>query len=153
MGIPKTISEIGEENGITFRTVKKRLKEADLKPVKTEGRAIYYDSAAANKAVWTSGKNKDELVLEDERAKLTIEQQRKAKRENDLAEGKVAPIETIALILSKANSQISSKLDAMVMMLKKRSVNLTAGDIELVRKVIAECRNAAAEMVKNETIK
>ena len=147
MGVKKTYTEIGEENGITFRTVKKRLQEAGVKPIDQKGRAIYFDSADANKAIWTAGKSEDELVLENERAKLTIEQRRKAERENNLAEGKVAPVELLGDILSKATSQIASKLDAIPLQLKKRNVNLTATDIDFVRAEIAKCRNIAAKAV------
>ncbi len=147
MGVKKTYTELGEENGVTFRTIKKRLQEAGVKPVDTKGRAIFFDSAEANKAIWTGGKSDDELVLETERAKLTIENRRKAERENNIAEGKVAPVEILSEILGKASRQIASKLDAIPIQLKKGNVNLTAADIDFVRSEIAKCRNIAAQAV------
>jgi phage terminase Nu1 subunit (DNA packaging protein) len=147
MGVKKTLTEIGDENGVTFRTVKKRLNEAGVEPIGREGRAIFYDSAEANRAIWTAGKTDEELSLEAERAKLTVENRRKAERENNIAEGKVVPIERLSEILSRATRQISSKLDAIPIQLKKKNVNLTAADIDFVRAEIAKCRNIAAQAV------
>lgn len=146
MGKLKTVTDLAEENDFTFKTIKSRIKAAGLEPVKVEGRRIFYDSAAANKAIWGRLINNDEdLILEKERALLTIEQRKKLERENKLADGQVAPIEIISEVLARVSKQIASTLDALPLTLKKRNPNLGYKDIELVRKEIAKCRNMAVK--------
>lgn len=147
MGIQKTITELGIDNDMVYRTIKKRLNDAGIEPIGNSGKSIFYDSAEANRAIWANdpkAKN-DNPEFEKERTLLVMEQRRKLSRENDLAEGLVAPVETITQILSIACKQIASTLDALPLTLKKRNPNLTSRDIELVRKEIAKCRNAAAK--------
>ena len=139
-----TYNELTELTGRTYRTVKGRLEKAGLKPVNKDGRAIFFESSEALEAVYAPKNQDEKLVLEDERAKLTIEQRRKVKRDNDIADGKVAPVELITVVLSKATGEIVAVLEALSLSLKRKNPNLTARDLEFLKKEIAKCRNTAA---------
>lgn len=144
-----TYNELSELTGRTYRTVKGRLEKAGLRPVRTEGRAMFFESPDALVAI-LAPKNQDEkLVLEDERAKLTIEQRRKAKRDNDIADGKVAPVELLTVVLSKVSGEIADSLNALTLSLKRKNPNLTARDLEFLKKELAACRNNAARTAVN----
>jgi len=145
LGDQVTYTELSRLTGKTFRTLKDRLEKSAVEPIKRDGRSIWFDSEKALPAIYAAKGKEGDLVLEEERALLTNEQCRKAKRDNDLADSLVFPVEVLVEVLSKATGQISSVLDALPLTLKKRSPNLTARDIEFIRKEIAKCRNAAAQ--------
>ena len=145
MGDQLTYTDLQRLTGKTFRTLKDRFEKSGVAPVKRDGRSIWFNSEEALPAIYAPKDKGGELVLEEERALLTNEQCRKAKRDNDLADSLVFPVETLVSVLSKATGQIASVLDALPLTLKKRSPNLSARDIEFIRKEIAKCRNAAAQ--------
>ena len=107
-----------------------------------KGTPSKYDTADVYR--WLKGGSED-LDLTEERAKLAVEQTRQKKRENDIEEGLVAPIEVLTEVLSAVCNQISSTLNAIPMKIKKQCPGLTGRDIDYIKKEIAKCRNMAAE--------
>ena len=136
--------------GKSRTTISKRLAEAELQPLHTAGRQKYFDSAEALAAILqhpAEMEYTDDLVLSQERAKLAVEQTRRLQRENDIADDMYAPVKSLANALEGACKIIVSHLDSIPLTLKKRNPNLTGKDIELVKKVVAKCRNAAGNAV------
>lgn len=80
---------------------------------------------------------------------LEKERHRREKRLNDEAEGLVAPLQLITDTLAEVASQIISHLEALPLEMKKRNPRLTGHDIETVKKAVARCRNACADIEVN----
>lgn len=143
--MPKKISlkEIQDLTGSAYKTVKKRLADAEINPVGEAGSMILYDSAIALEAFYR-GKGTD--TGDDVRLQLIAEQHREKKRENDIAEGLIAPVSMLSDSLHKVINQVVPILDAIPLEMKRSNPKLTAHDIQTVKKAIAKARNAAAEV-------
>lgn len=90
--------------------------------------------------------SEEDLELNRERAALAAEQRRKLRRENDLAESLVAPVSLLTSAIEKTAAQIIPILDALPLEAKRMNPRLTGHDVQLMKKAIARCRNAIAEM-------
>jgi len=135
-----TISDLCRWTGLVYRTIRGRLEAAGITPTRTEGRSIYYDSIKALQAIYGGG---DEgLDLSTERALLAAEQRRKLERENNIAEGLVAPVSRITEVLTSVAAQMVPLLEALPLQMKRANPKLTGHDIMVVTKCIARCRNA-----------
>jgi len=88
----------------------------------------------------------DGLKLEEQRALLTAEQLREKKRDNDLADGLIAPISDITDTIVKVGSIIMSNLESLPGRMKRANPELTAHDINIVKKTISKCCQAISEM-------
>jgi len=142
MGLRLDYKQLQDLTGCTYKTVKRRIDEAGVKSIGTDGKSIIFDSAEALAAIF---KGKEESG-EDARKMLTIEMHREKKRENDLAEGLIAPISLITDSISKAGSIIMANLEALPGMMKRSNPELTAHDINAVKKTISKCCQAISEM-------
>lgn len=80
--------------------------------------------------------NSDDLDLQEERAKLAVEQTRKLQRENDLAEKEIAPVSILTEAVTRMVAQMIPLLDALPLDMKRPNPNLTGHDIMLVKKSI-----------------
>jgi len=90
--------------------------------------------------------DEDDLELNQERAKLAVQQERKLKRENDLAEQIIAPVSLLTKALEQVAAQMIPILDALPLRMKRNNPSLTGHDITLVKKSVAECRNIIADI-------
>lgn len=77
---------------------------------------------------------------------LLREKLRKMRRENDIEEAKVAPVALIADTIQKAGRIIVAHLDNIPLLIKRNWPEMTGDQVTLVRRTIAECRNAIADM-------
>ncbi len=107
--------------------------------------SILFDSKTAIPALYSRRNDDGTLDLQEERAKLAVEQTRQKKRENDIEEGQVAPVEVISDVLSKVCQQIASVLGGIPMKIKKKVPSLTARDVDFIKKEIAKTRGLAAD--------
>lgn len=145
-----TISELSVLTGKSRVTITKRLAEKELKPLKKEGRKQFFDSVEALPAILQHPSElvyKDDLILSQERAKLAVQQTIRLEFKNKVEKGKYLPVEVLSDQLSRACSIIVAHLDSLPMELKKGNPSLTGKDIVIVQKLIARCRNAAANAV------
>jgi len=71
---------------------------------------------------------------------------RKMKRDNDIDEKLVAPVSLLTDALLKAANQIVPILESLPLIMKRNWPEITGDQITLVKKAIAECRNAVADM-------
>ncbi len=131
--------------GMGYRTVKNRLEKAKIEPIGKRGMSIFFESKTAIPALYCLRNDDGTLDLQEERAKLAVEQTRQKRRLNDIEEGQVAPVEVITEVLSAVCARIASVLDALPMSLKKKVPSLTARDIDFIKKEIARCRAMAAD--------
>ena len=124
----------------SYKTVRKRLEAAGVKPVGESGKSILFDSAAALAAVFSTGSAEGDLTAE--KIKLTQEQSRKLSRENDIEEGKVAPLSILHDALVAVGQQIVSILEALPLEMKRSNPRLAGHDIMVARKAIHRACNA-----------
>ena len=148
--MPKKISlkEIQDLTGAAYKTVKKRLTEAEINPVGEAGSMILYDSAIALEAFYRGKPGGGDS--EDIRTQLIAEQHREKKRENDIAEGLTAPVHVISDTIIKTGVAVMSQLEALPGMMKRANPELTAHDINTVKKTISQCCQAISEMKLEE---
>ena len=136
-----TVSKFSVEFGVDRRTLDRVIADAGVKPIKEDPKSKYYRIRDVFEALKYGS---DKLDLSQEKAQEARERCRRTKRENDVAEELVAPIEDLRDALEKVSVQVASQLDALPLNLKKRCPALTARDIEFIKKEIAKCRNAMA---------
>lgn len=113
-------------------------------PVHREGRRgvpMEFDTVAIHRWLLNRNGDDDSVNVQLEREKL-----RKLRRENDMQEELVAPIDILTKAISSLASQVVPILDALPMEMKRRNPNLTGHDIHLVKKSIAKCRNLVASV-------
>ena len=132
--------------GQSYRTLRKRLEEAGVVSVSKKGRKFLFESKEALPVLYGQGLDETKLQLDQERAKLAQQQERKLKRENDIAEGLFAPVSLITEALEKSACQIIPVLESLPLEMKRMNPELTGHDIQLAKKSIARCRNAIADM-------
>jgi len=82
---------------------------------------------------------------DDYSALLEFEKYRKAKRENDIEENKVAFVSEITEALHRAAAIIIPILESLPLIMKRNWPELSGDQIHLVKKSISECRNAIAD--------
>lgn len=79
-------------------------------------------------------------------AQVEQEKLRKLRRENDIEEAKVAPVEQIAASLQRVGAIIVANLESLPLLVKRHWPEVTGDQITLVKKAVAECRNAVADL-------
>lgn len=76
---------------------------------------------------------------------LDREKLRRIKRENDLEEQLVAPVDKLTDALVKTFAVVCPILDNIPLLIKRYWPEVTGDQMQLVTKAIAECRNAIAD--------
>jgi phage terminase Nu1 subunit (DNA packaging protein) len=103
----------------------------------------YPPSAITQYVEWikrpSGGKNKNYKELIDK------EKHREIKRENDIADGKVAPLTILHDALTEIGTKIKAQMEALPLEMKRANPRLTGHDIMIVKKSIARCCNAISE--------
>jgi len=141
-----TISGLSVELKKDRRILARIIDDANLDPVRVEGRSRYYRMADVVQAMIGG----EALDLETERALLAQEQTRRLKRENDEAEGELLRRELFVELLQDASRQAVSLLETIPLDLKRRFPETKTREIEFVKLTIAKVRNAVAAIeVKN----
>jgi len=138
-----SISALAVELRRDKRTIATIIDEGGVQPCRKTKTKKWYRLAEVVGAMVGS----EELDLQQEKAKLAVEQTRRIKLQNDIEEGNYASVDELSEALEGACKIISSHLEALPLTLKKRNPNLTGKDIEIIRKEIAKCRNAAGDAV------
>lgn len=86
----------------------------------------------------------DEEVDGNYSVMLEKERWREKKRQNDIEEGLVAPVSLLTEALEKVISQIIPIFDSLPLIIKRNWPEVTGDQVTLIKKSIAECRNAAS---------
>lgn len=77
---------------------------------------------------------------------LEREKWREKKRQNDVEEGLVAPVDLLTYALEKVAAQMVPILESLPLNMKRNWPEITGDQTMLVKQSIAECRNAIADM-------
>lgn len=147
-----TQKEIAAHLDLSPRWVGRLLKDGVLPPVKGRGgydidacRVAYigYLRGLSKGQVHDSGDGKkgDESYSD----LLEFEKYREKKRQNDIEEKKVAPVDLLTDALLQAGNIIIPILESLPLIMKRNWPEITGDQITLVKKAIAECRNTIAE--------
>lgn len=153
-----TSHEIAAHLDISDRRVRGLVKDGIFPPSKGRGS---YDMDACRLAYIRylrgvqSGQVKPQESVEGPKSDnpadlLEWEKYRKAKRENDLEEGLVAPVAILTDALQKAGAIIVANLDSLPLLMKRHWPEITGDQVTMVKKAIAECRNTIADMKISE---
>ena len=150
-----TQKEIAEHIDLTERHVRRLLKDGILPPSKAGG----YDVDACRQSYirYLRGVQSGQIKQQPEQIEegqqsgnpvdlLEWEKYRKAKRENDEAEGLVAPVALLTDALQKAGAIIVANLESLPLLIKRHWPEVTGDQITMVKAAVAECRNTIADM-------
>ena len=143
MSIKTDLNHIEMLTGVTYITLKKSIDENGIKSVGRDGKKILYDSKEILEALY---RRQSSTVSSDVREMLIAEQHREKKRENDLAEGLIAPLSALEDALTQVGQQIVVNLEALPLEMKRANPRLTGHDIQTVKKNIARCCGAIADI-------
>lgn len=151
-----TQAEVAAHLDIHDRHLRRMIKAGIIPPAKAGGydldacRVTYirYLRGVANGQVKEQKENEDEDHGggKDYAAELEKEKWREKRRENDIAEGLVAPVSVLTDALEKVADQVVPILDSIPLEMKRLNPKLTGHDIQTVKKAIARARNAVAEV-------
>ena len=97
--------------------------------------AAYYQWKAAKSE--TSDQDWSEL--------LEMEKYREKKRQNDLEEQLVAPVSVLEDVLERCVAAMVPTLESLPLLVKRHWPEVTGDQIMMVKKAVAECRNALAD--------
>lgn len=143
------LQEIEQLTGFTFKTIKKRLQSAGLKPVRKKGKATLYDTYELLPALYKK-QSSDAEQLTLERARLAKVQAEKVKVETSRLLGKLVDKEEwckdwSAMIVDFKNKLLSLPLKVAPKLAGKRSDEIYA---LLQEHLIGEINDLAAESQK-----
>lgn len=99
------------------------------------------DKGVVEGEIGVSGKNLTKLIDE--------ERYRKLKRENDMEDDLVAPVEILEMAIKDAGRQIIPLLDTLPVEMKRDNPELTGADIQIAKMSIAKCRNLISNLELN----
>jgi len=77
---------------------------------------------------------------------LERERYREKRRQNDLAEQELAPVELLTHALVKSAAQIVPILETLPLKLKRSLPMLTGDEMDIVKREIIKCRNIIASL-------
>src|SRR5262245_8616466 len=110
-------SKLAELTGKSWRTVKKRLAEALIYPIRTTGTTDFYESVEALRAIYVNDSDPDELDANRERARRDKEHADKLALDNKLRRGELSVTETtlrsFGALISAARARLIQIPDAL----------------------------------------
>lgn len=106
----------------------------------------YPISAVTQYVEWLRGNKQDASQSKNFAILLEKEKYREKKRQNDLEEKLVANVELLSDALEKCGKVMIPTLESLPLLMKRYWPGITGDQIMLVKKAIAECRNAIADM-------
>lgn len=124
----------------------------EIEPVSRKGREAFYDVSsviknrvdnALEKVISADGEVNNEELLK-ERIRLTKAQADAQEIRNDVAREWLIPMDLLSFILPRIAGEISARLDAIPLILKRKYPNLNPSYIEAVRIEVAQASNRAA---------
>lgn len=148
-----TQKEIAAHLDLSERRVRVLIKEGVLPSSKGRG-GLDVDQCRVSYIGYLRGVSNGQVVIdgsdqgENENLKdlIDAETHRKLKRENDEADQIVAPVELLTEALEKSANIIMPVLESLPLEVKRNFPEVTGGQIRLVKKAVAVCRNAIADM-------
>lgn len=82
----------------------------------------------------------------DYREMLEREKYREKKRENDIAEGLIAPVELLEDAVGRGVSAMVPILEGLPLIMKRYWPEISGDQTQLVKRAVSECRNTLADV-------
>lgn len=140
---PCTQTAFGALVGISQQAVSDLMSRGVIQPGDTTGGWLM--SYCANLREQAAGRMAlGDLDLVNERARESKERADKLAMQNAVTRNELAPVHLIEEVLSRAGSRVAGILEAIPGALRRRIPLLTAEDVKLIEKEIAQARNIAA---------
>lgn len=148
-----SMSQLSQMTGFAPRTLIKKLKTADCRPLRKQGQAYIYDTPTALKAIYFTpdkkGGTKKLLDYTQERAKLTREQRKKTKVERMRLE--LTLVDTTEIKIAYKNLVYGFREKMLAIPPKLANVILTVESKNEAQQMIQkEIETALIELVTNE---
>ena len=147
-----TQAEIAQHLDIDARHVRRLIKQGVLPAGKGHG-GLDLDACRLAYIRYLRGvqtgkvkEKKDDKDEPDTAAEIEKEKLREIRRKNDIEESLVAPVVLLTDALVKCASKMKPILESLPLLLKRHWPEITGDQITLVKKAIAECLNAIADM-------
>lgn len=119
-----------------------------VEPVARIGKHVYYDvrSVLDNRLRHAEGNSTTSGEMEAERLRLTRAQAEGQEIKNELARGKTAPVEIIALSLSTVAGAASGILDSLPLDMKRKFPELNTQMIEAIKRQCVKAQNEISRL-------
>tara|TARA_R110001592_G_scaffold113322_1_gene312376 strand:+ start:20639 stop:21148 length:510 start_codon:yes stop_codon:yes gene_type:complete len=129
----------------------------NVKPVAIVGREKFYDAREVleNRLAHLESKSTGEAGdIEAERLRLTKAQADNMEIKNEIALGKIAPIEIIQIVLNKVSTEAAGILDSIPLNIRRKHPQLENLLIEEIKRHVVKAQNAISsiDLVLNEAL-
>ncbi|WP_171966494.1 terminase small subunit [Mariprofundus micogutta] len=133
------------------RTIKKRLTEAKLEPVRQEGRTALYGSVDALAALYPQEAAKrptgsSDIDIDVEKARETKARADGLEIKNAVSRRELVPVGVVEWLVGGVCAKLASGLESLPVKLKRRCPKLNATDLHLIDSEITKWRNEMADM-------
>ena len=141
------------ESAAFFQISVQALSNWDIEPVEKKGNQVFYDLRDLVKYkhayIPDEGEEDKKLDLSQERAKLTIEQTRKAKLERKQLEGSLLDVEAVTVAMQQMTSAVRAKLLSIPTKLAQDLVNIET-PLEVQEKIKAQIYELLNELSSDQ---
>ena len=137
------LQKIEQLTGITFKTIKKRLQDSEVAPLRSEGKSLFYDSRVALPALYAQPRA-EACDLTAERAKLARAQAEKATVETQKMLGNLVDKEEWCTAWASVFVQLKDRLLSIALKVSSRAANKTAEEVYAI--IDAEVRETINEL-------
>jgi phage terminase Nu1 subunit (DNA packaging protein) len=141
-------NRLSELCGMSWRTIRRRLAAAGIKPARIDGSAHLFDSVRALQAIYAPAQIGEKLDLTQEKAALARVQRERQRLELDARRRELVPADEIANWFGSHIDRCCIRLDQIPDALGQRCDSITAA------RVVPECRrlihDARAELAVDE---
>ncbi len=105
-------NQLAELTGMAYRTIKKRLEEANINPVKREAKGAWFLPADALRAIYLGGAQSAEGKLDPVQEKALLDKAKREYQELKTAEAKgvLAPVEVTGKIIADLAINVRTKV-------------------------------------------
>lgn len=147
-----SINQMMDITGMAYRTIVKKLKEAGVEPVGTQGRAKLYSTPVAIKTMFHVKHSGDEKKLDpvQEKAKLLNQQWRTAKIQRKKLKKELLPAARVQFYLENMVTNMKTKMLAIPNGVAKRLSTLTDKN-DIVDYLTDEVREALTDLATDDS--
>lgn len=132
--------------GVSRQAIQEMLRDGRLGEPKTNGELLkaYCDRLRATAQKRGASPAQDEDALNPQQEKALLDRSRREGQEikNAVARGEYAPIELLTSTLAQASVAVVDRFDQLENMVRKSCPDMPATHLEVVKRVIANARNA-----------
>jgi phage terminase Nu1 subunit (DNA packaging protein) len=119
----------------------------EVEPVARIGKQVFYDvRSVLDNRLEKADQSGSNVAIESERLRLTSAQAEGQELKNELAKGRIAPIEIITLSLSTVAGAAAGILDSLPLNIKRQYPELSAQMIEAIKRQCVKAQNEISRL-------